>query len=71
MTNPAGESNGEALKLDFDLRLMLQFPGTVTAEAGCAAPRREPRPTRRRRRSAAHRPATRRRLIPTLRATKM
>jgi hypothetical protein len=25
MTNPAGESNGEALKLDFDRRLMLRF----------------------------------------------
>ena len=35
MTNPAGESNGEALKLDFDRRLMLQFQGSVvTSDAG-------------------------------------
>ena len=25
MANPAGESNGETLRLDFDRRLMLQF----------------------------------------------
>lgn len=29
MTSPAGESNGEALRLDFDRRLMLQFRGSV------------------------------------------
>jgi hypothetical protein len=35
MTNPAGESNGEVLRLDFDRRLMLQFHGSVvTSDAG-------------------------------------
>ena len=35
MTNPAGESNREALKLDFDRRLMLLFRGSVvTSNAG-------------------------------------
>jgi hypothetical protein len=29
MANPAGESNDEALRLDFDRRLMLQFRGSV------------------------------------------
>ena len=29
MANPAGESNDEVLKLDFDRRLMLQFRGSV------------------------------------------
>ena len=29
MANPAGESNAEVLKLDFDRRLMLQFRGSV------------------------------------------
>jgi hypothetical protein len=29
MANPAGESNDEVLKLDFDGRLMLQFCGSV------------------------------------------
>jgi hypothetical protein len=29
MANPAGEPNGEALRLDFDRRLMLQFRGSV------------------------------------------
>ena len=28
MANPAGESNDEVLKLDFDRRLMLQFRGS-------------------------------------------
>jgi len=29
MTNPAGESNDGALRLDFDRRVMLQFRGSV------------------------------------------
>ena len=29
MANPAGESPDEALKLDFDRRVMLQFRGSV------------------------------------------
>jgi hypothetical protein len=29
VTNPAGESTGEALRLDFDCRLMLRFRGSV------------------------------------------
>jgi hypothetical protein len=29
MANPAGESNGKVLRLDFDRRLMLQFRGSV------------------------------------------
>jgi hypothetical protein len=38
VTNPVGESNSEALRLDFGRRLTLQFPGSVvTSAAGLLA----------------------------------
>ena len=38
MANPAGESNGKALRLDYDRRLTLQFRGpVVTTDAGLLA----------------------------------
>jgi len=38
MANPAGEAESDALRLDFDRRLMLQFRGSVvTSEAGLLA----------------------------------
>src|ERR1700732_2388305 len=38
MANPAGESNAEVLRLDFDRRLMLQFRGSVVTKYAIRLP---------------------------------
>ena len=41
MADPTGESKGEALRLDFDRRLMLRFRGSVITSNGGLLPYRE------------------------------
>jgi hypothetical protein len=51
MANPAGESNDEVLKLDFDRRLMLQFRGSSRISFNCRPLPHDPekwKPARRR-----------------------
>jgi hypothetical protein len=54
MANPAGESNGEALRFDFDSRLTLQFRGSVVTVLRLIAELRPPPVTRRRRAFGRH-----------------
>jgi len=35
LADSTGESNGEAISLDFDRRLMLQFRGSLITDAPC------------------------------------
>ena len=36
MADPAGEADSEALRLDFDRRVMLRFHGSaITSDCGC------------------------------------